>query len=435
MKHKILLILLAVGLHWVLAQSTEGLSLSEAKKSALENKTKLKTDKIAQELAQSQIQEALMKRYPQVNFATDLRYNLVRQQTVLPFLPDPIKLGAIFNPTAGVDANYTVYDKKINFDVHQAELNHELSKITEETDKEELINNVVKSYINVLTNQERLAQLNATLKRLNEDMKEVSTKVTNGLIQKIELSRLQNNIDNTRSEIEKQKESILISEQILKFHSGMNLNQIINVTDDWTELEIEAKDYKDFTIPKTELPFYRQQKLQIAITENQVAKLHAKKYPVISLYGYAGLLGLINKGSELGEGNRWSPLSYAGVRLNWNLNPFWENKTLLAQNQIRIMQTESLLKEWDENREIQIAQAESNVRRAEMDMEVQKRNAGFAEENLKFIRTRFQSELVTYKEVADAEAELESAKINEILARYNFITALFDLKKAKGALK
>ncbi len=67
-------------------------------------------------------------------------------------------------------------------------------------------------------------------------------------------------------------------------------------------------------------------------------------------------------------------------------------------------------------------------------MEVQKRNVGFAEENLKFIRTRFQSELLTYKDVSDAEAELENAKINEIISKYNFITALFELKKAKGAL-
>lgn len=434
MKKRIFLLILAGGFISAFSQSPMDISLVGAKKSALENKTKLKTDKIAQDLAQNQIQEALMKRYPQVNFATDLRYNLVRQTTVLPFLPDPIKLGAIFNPTAGAEVNYVVYDKKINFDVHQAELNYELSKITEAFDKEEIVNNVIKSYINVLTSQERLAQLNATLKRLNEDLKEVSTKVSNGLIQKIELSRLQNNIDNTRSEIEKQKESIRISEQILKFHSGLDLNRSITLTDDWTELEIEGKDYEGFSIPETELPFYRQQKLQIALTENQVTKLHAKKYPTISLYGYGGALGLINKGSELGDGSRWSPLSYAGVRLNWNLNPFWENKTLLAQNQIRILQTESALKEWDENRIIQIAQAESNIRRAEYDMEVQKRNVGFAEENLKFIRTRFQSELLTYKDVSDAEAELENAKINEIISKYNFITALFELKKAKGAL-
>lgn len=411
------------------------LSLQQAKASALANKTKIQTDKAAQEVANVQIQEALTKYNPQVGTTADLRYNLVRQSTVLPFLPDPIKLGAIFNPQIGADVTYPLFDKKTKYDVRQAELNYELSKFTTEIDGEELIYNVVKSYVNVLINKERAKQLAVNLKRFQDDQKEIDVKVKNGLMQNIEAKRIQTNIANVQSQIEQQEEVIAISEKVLKFNAGMKLETEINLIDNLESLQSTVSSYvsntklADFSIT----PFYRQQKMQLQLSENQIAKINAKKYPTIAVYGYLGAMGLINDEKELVK--RWYPISYIGLRVNWSLNPFWENKKFLPQHYVRMKQVESSLKEWEEGQSIQVDQAQSTAKRNATDFTIQNRNMLFAEDNLKFLRTRFQSDLITYKEVADAEAELETAKINALLAQYNYILALFDIQKWRGEMK
>jgi outer membrane protein len=407
------------------AYAQTNVSLQQAKTSAIANKSKIQTDKAAQEVARAQIQEALTKYNPQVNATADIRYNL----------PDPVKLGAVLNPQIGADASYAILDKKIKYDVKQAELNYELSKFTEEIDAEDLVNNVVKSYINVLTNKERLKQLQVALKRLQDDQKEIDSKVKNGLIQNIEGKRVATNIANAQSQIEQQKEAILIAEKVLIFNAGMNLDTEIALTDNLETLQAAFKSYAgsikapDFSTT----PFFRQQRMQQQLSENQIAKLKAKMYPTISLYGYLGTIGLINDESQVFT--RWYPISYLGVRVNWNINPLWENKHFLPQNQLKIKQIESGLKEWEEGQSIQIDQAESSAKRNLEDIEIQERNVTFAEENLKFLHSRFASDLITYKEVADADADLETAKINLLIAKYNYLTSLTEIQKARGEMK
>lgn len=411
------------------------LSLQQAKASALANKTQIQTDKAAQEVARVQIQEALTKYNPQVGANADLRYNLVRQSTVLPFLSDPIKLGAIFNPQIGADISYPLLDKKTKYDVKQAELNYELSKFSEEIDGEELIYNVVKSYITVLINKERAKQLAVNLKRYQDDQKEIEVKVKNGLMQSIEAKRIQTNIANVQSQIEQQEEVIAISEKVLKYNAGMKLDIEINLIDNLESLQSGISSYASNTKPAdfSISPFYRQQKMQLRLSENQIGKINAKKYPTLAVYGYVGAMGLINDEKELLK--RWYPISYLGFRVNWSLNPFWENKKFLPQHYVRMKQVESSLQEWEEGQSIQVDQAQSMAKRNAADLTIQSRNVLFAEDNLKFLRTRFQSDLITYKEVADAEADLETAKINTLLAQYNYILALFDIQKWRGEMK
>lgn len=450
----------------LLAQNeTLNLSLSTAKKSALENKTKLKTDKIAEDVAQTQILEAMMRRYPQVNVTSDGRANLALQKSIIPAgvfgtNETVLKLGKVWNATTSADATYTFYDKKINYDIHQAELNYELAKISQDGDTDELVYNVAKSYANVLANKERLKQQKATIARLNADKNDVDTKVKNGILQNIESKRIDNQIAVTLGEIRKQEESIRISEEILKFNAGIDMGKKIILTDSLPILQNEIAAYRPITAQSElkSLPYFRQQQLQIQLSENQIAKLAAKKYPTLSLYGYTGyqtqtnnVLYFVPLGDNYSADNKLAngdpnpdnkyrdkinnfPVIYLGIRMNWNLNPFWENKTLLSQNQLRISQTESQVKEWEENTRMQIAQAQSALKRAKEDINIQQTQVTFAEENSVFLRKRFQGDLITYKEVIDAENELDNAKVNVILAEYNYLTAYYDLRKILGDL-
>lgn len=427
MKHTLVLLL---SLFHLIVFAQRPLSLSEAKASALANKTQLKTDKLRQEVAQAQIKEIVAKYQPQLNLNTDIRYNLVRQSTVLPFLTEPVKLGAIFNPQAGLDASYSLFNPNQKSEIRQAELNYELSKFLEESDADNLCYEVEKAYLNVLVQQERLKQLGVNHKKLEADQKEIAVKVAAGLQQQIEAKRVQNSLDVLAIQLAQQQESADLSEMLLKFYSGIGLAEPVKLTDDLQTIENQL--FKSVSKPEewSRLPFYRQQKTEQLLAENQIQRIKNRIYPTISVYGYLGVLALANEAKDLN--NRWYPISYAGLRVNWNLNPLWDNKQLLPQYQLKIRETQSALTEWEEGQSIQLLQLQNSLKRAKQDWEIQQKNVAFAAENLKFVESRFRSDLLTYKEVADAEAERETASLNELIAHYNYVLAAVEIRKLKG---
>lgn len=427
MKHTLVLLLL---LFHLIAFAQRPLSLSEAKASALANKTQLKTDRLRQEVAQAQIQEIVAKYQPQLNLNTDIRYNLVRQSTVLPFLPDPVKLGAIFSPQAGLDASYSLFNPNQKSEIRQAQLNYELSKFLEESDADNLCYEVEKAYLNVLVQKERLKQLEVNRKKLEADQKEIDVKVAAGLQQQIEAKRVQNSLEVLAIQFTQQQESADLSEMLLKFYSGIGLAESVKLTDDLQTLENQLFKSVSKSEEWSRLPFYRQQKTEQLLSENQIERIKNRIYPTISVYGYLGVLGLANEGKDLGD--QWYPISYVGLRVNWNLNPLWDNKQLLPQYQLKIRQTQSALTEWEEGQSIQLLQLQNSLKRAKQDWEIQQKNVAFAAENLKFVQSRFRSDLVTYKEVADAEAERETALLNELIAHYNYVLAAVEIRKLKS---
>lgn len=424
--------------------SQQSLSISQAQKYAIAHKQKLKNDKVAQEIAQSQIREQVFKHYPQVTASADFRYNAIRQTTVLPAgfagtTEKALKFGRVFNQTLGVEATQSLFDKKLRYDVQQAELNYELTQITEDLDESEISLTVIKSYLNALINKERLNQLAATLERLKKDKEEMVIRVEKGSQIPLEIKRIQTNIDNTTSEISKQQDALELSFQLLKYNMGMELSEEITLSDDINALmksiQNEAEVLSQLYSAKR-LPSYQLQKIQIQLAENQLLKQKAKLMPTVSAYGYLAVQGLSNDLKYFGDNHiPWYGNSYFGVKLNWNINPFWENKLLLPQNELRIKQAQIQLDEREEDLQIQIVQAKNALKRAKEDQEIQARTVAFAQENLQYIRTRFQGEVATAREVIDAENELSTASENELIAGYNYWIAWFELRKATGNLE
>jgi outer membrane protein TolC len=426
------------------AFSQQSLSISQAQKYAIEHKQKLKSDKVAQEIAQSQIREQVFKHYPQLNASADFRYNAIRQTTVLPAgfagtSEKAIKFGRVFNQTVGVEATQSVFDKKLRYEVQQAELNYELSQITQELDEAEISLTVIKSYLNALINEERLKQLEATLERLKKDKEEMVIRVEKGSQIPLEIKRIQTNIDNTISEISKQQQAWELSLQLLKYNLGMELNEKITLSDNLISLNQSIKNEVEAITElysSKRLPSYQLQKIQIQLAENQMLNQKAKLMPTVSAYGYLAMQGLSNNLKYFGDNHiPWYGNSYFGVKLNWNINPYWENKLLLPQNELRIKQAQIQLAEREEDLQIQIVQAKNAVKRAKEDKEIQARNIAFAQENLEYIRTRFQGEVATAREVIDAENDLSTASENGLIAGYNYWIAWFELRKATGNLE
>lgn len=422
----------------VFAANAQKLSLDDAIKAAFQNKTQLKTDRIAEEIAQSQIREATLKRYPQLNATGDMRANVIRQTTIIPEgafgagTPErKVKFGTIFNPTLSVDASYALYDKKTQFDIQQANLNYELSQLTAEVDKENIAIAVIKSYLNVLINEERKAQIESDITRFKQDVKEMQVKVKSGLQLEIEEKRLKNSIQNAELELQKQMESIRISKEVLRFNTGINDKSPLELTDNLATLQSRWAGEKYGNLSLQTLPAYRQQTLSINIAENQLERQRAKLLPTVNVYGFGALQSFGNDYTFL---TTWFPVSYLGVRVNWGFNTLWENKTLLPQHQLQITQLRSQLLEWEENTRIAIAQAESLKKQAQDEVMIQQNNVAFANENLAFLRKRLASDLITYKEVADAEMASENARIQSLIAQYNYIMASYEWLKARGEI-
>lgn len=419
---------------------TTTISLKEAQENAQKNRPQFQSDKINQEIAKANIKTQVLKHYPQVNLTADAKANLILPTTVIPagvFGADKktVQFGQTFNQTLAADVNQSIYDKKLRYDKEQAELNYQLAEITTTNDEKELMIVVTKSYLNVLINQEREKQLLASKERLLKDKEEIVKKITAGALVELERKRIETTIATTEIQIEQQKEALALSYQLLNYNMGLPIDSKIAVTDTWESLThyLNASSDKYAAFSPETMPAYRLQKLQIELAQNQYNKQKALLYPTLSAYGYLGVQGLSNNLKYFGDNHiPWFGVSYVGLRLNWNLNPFWENKILLPQQSNRIKQAQSVLVEREEGLKLVVMQAQNAVTKAEKDVLIQSENIKFAKDNLDYLKIRFSAEAVTAREVIDAENDLITLQANELIAKYNALIAKFELRKAMG---
>ncbi|MFN0203058.1 MAG: TolC family protein [Bacteroidia bacterium] len=432
--------LLFVGNILLSVAQTSTYSLQKAQATAKANKVQLQSDKLSTEIAQAQVKAQVFRRYPQINTSADVKANLILPTTVIPagvFGADKrtVQFGQIFNQTLGVEVNQIIYDKKLRYDTEQANLNLKLTEITRESNEEEIRAAVTKAYLNVLVNEEREKQLEASKARLLKDKEEIVKKVEAGALVELERKRIETSIATTELQIEQQKDAVRLAYQLLKFNMGLPNETEISLADNWQTLNdwVNTTDTKYGKFSPEIMPLHRLQRIQITLNENQYNRQKALLYPTLSAYGYIGVQGFSNHLRYFGNDPiPWFGLSYLGLRLNWNVNTLWENGLYLPQQELRIRQARSVLAEQEEALNLAVTQAENTTQRAAKDILIQAENIKFAQENLAYLKTRFEAEVVTAREVIDAEADLVNYQANELIARYNYLVALFDLRKAKG---
>ncbi|KXK47507.1 MAG: hypothetical protein FNNCIFGK_01127 [Bacteroidia bacterium] len=419
---------------------TKTVSLEEAVRLGLANSKKLHLSQYQINEYTSQLAQSKDATLPSVKASAGYSHALMlSQQFYLPggdqSNPKPMELpfdNTMYQATLSI--NQPLFSgNQYKYARQSAELMVEMSKLNAETDKDEVIYNIISAYINYY-------KLKQNQKVLAQNLDDIEKKLTQ--IKQYESQGLATKNDVLRFELQKSEMQLAAIELENTGNSvNYNLNILLGLPDSTV---IEEQDLNFKLMLNDDFQYYLSQALkerkelsslrfEERLSEINIRKAKDSKLPTL---GFGGNLYYINPSKEIvpKEGTYLAPF-IAGVNVGWDISNLYKSKNKI--NQAKIQKEETL-----ERAGLLTDQIKSEVNRNYTQFKVALEKINVlqkaivqATENERITESKFMNNLASTTDRIDAQTLLYQAKINLELAKSDATQAYYTLLKSTGNIQ
>jgi outer membrane protein len=378
---------------------------------------------------------------PQVNGSVDLKDYLEIPTSLLPaeffggasgsFIP--VKFGTKYNATAGLSASQLVFSSDYIVGLKAAKELINLAKINVYRSKTELASSVSKAYYNVLVNRERVKLLDANMERLKKAFDDTKAFNQQGLVELIDVERLEVQYNNLITEKEKTVRLIGLSENILKFQMGYKISQPLTLTD---SLAVNATEgtLGNGKIDLSNRPDFQLLQLQQKLYHIDVRRQRLGYLPTLGLYGSYQYNAQRQKFDFFDQNQKWFKVAVIGGTLNFSLFDGLQRHNRIQQAKIAILKGENQIKNLELAAELETKVAEISYENAFVSLQTQKRNMDLAQHVFDVAQRKYEQGVGSNLEVTTAQSSLKEAQTNYYNSVYDMLVAKIDYQKAIGTL-
>lgn len=426
------------------ATAQSSFTLQEAVDYALRNNVKAKNANIDEKIAQAKVREITTIGFPKVNASYGINNNYIIQKVIIPDgaafggppgQPLALEFQPQFGGNAVVSVNQLLFDGSYIVGLQAARVYRELSAKSNEMTQVEVAENVKKAYYGVLVNQERMGLLNATLYRLDSNLREMKANYASGFVEKIDLDRLQVQRNNLATEKEKVTRFQEISLSLLKFQMGYDMNQPIQLRDQLRDVRFEESLLEIGTFSPLDRPEMKLLQTQKAATKLEIRNIRAGYLPSIGLQLQRGALAGANDFDQVLDPNgSWFAYGSIGLGVNWSVFDSFTKRYRVQQKQLELQKVENNIYDFGKAINLQANQAQVTLRSSYETMKNQEMTLQLSQEVLEVARKKYAAGVGSNLEVINAESEYRQAQANYYNAVYDLLVAKVDLQKAKGQL-
>lgn len=426
---------------------TKPMSLEECVNYALENNRDLKTTRLEEAIADTQVGETRSMGLPQVKFQTGMNYNYQIQRAFLPnsiITGDPnsegftpVQFSPEYDGNAVGSVSQLLFDGSYFVGLQAAKTLREL-RVKETSQSEiETVEAITKAYYLVLITEERLKLLEANQEQLDRVLKETEALYESGFAEKIDVDRIKVNYNNIQTENNKAKRSYEMTMDMLKFQMGMSLNSPLALSGDISSLSLEAEEY----LGKTEdFDFRERTEYSILQTNQDLANLDLRNNKATHLpklyanFNYGYNTGVNSTDELFNFSDNWLEFGAVGVSLTWDLFTGLKRSSKMEKNRIQIEQIEIQKEQLKSSINMEIKQAKDDLRSAKESLDVQEQNMELALSVYEQIEVKYKNGMASSRELLDAETSKKEAETNYYSSLYDAVIAKIELEKALGIL-
>lgn len=422
------------------------LNLKETLEYALENNPDSKNAKLEIMVAQTTVKEETAAGLPQVNGTVGLNHNPLVPVIFLPNQPpfgDPsnpsdviaARFGVNYSSNASVNMTQMIFDGSFFVGLRAAKTYKALTELDKVKVENDVIENVKKAYFGVLVNAERIKLSQSNLNRIDSLLNETKALNEAGFTEKIEVSRIQVQRNNTFSQLKRSLTAYDISKQLLKIQLGLPKNYDIVITETLAELNPE----EDLIALQTMQPGNRVEMDQL-LTNMELTQLdlkyNASQYiPTLDLAANFTRSGAGEGLNTVFKSNNWFSSSLIGISMNIPIFDGLSKSARIQRNRIQLQQLENQKFYLDQNFALEIYQARQNLANDLEVLAVQRESMDLAKEVYDISRIKYNEGVGSNLEVVEADAALIESEINFLGALYDGLISKVDLEKALGILK
>ncbi len=428
------------------AQEVAQLTLNESILYAIENNVTTKNARLETLISKATVKEKTALGLPQINGSFNVDYN---PQIPVVFLPNqppfgdpsnpsdviPARFGVSYSSGLGVNMTQMIFDGSFFVGLRAAKTLTQLTDFDLVKAENDVIENVKKAYFGVLVNQERIRLAASNLGRIDSLLKETKALNEAGFAEKIEVSRIQVQRNNTFSQMERSRTAWEISKEILKIQMGMPLTVDILIAETLQDLNPEEELNQLLALESEGRVELDQLKTQIELVQLDL-KFNTSQYmPTIDFIGNARRTGAGNQMNTVFDKKNWFGSSLLGVSMNIPIFDGLSKSARIQKNKYTINQLENQRFFLNDNFKNEIFTAKSNLKNDLNLLDIQRENLDLAQEVFEIARIKYQEGVGSNLEVVNADSALIEAEINYLAAMYDGLISKVNLEKALGLLK
>ncbi len=428
------------------AQELVQLNLKESLEYALENNVNAKNARLELLIAETTVKEETSKGLPQVNGSFNFNYNPAIQVVFLPNEPPfgdpsidsdviPARFGVSYQSGLGVTASQMIFDGSFFVGLRAAKTLRELTEYDRIKTENDVIESVKKAYFGVLVNKERIRLAEANLSRIDSLLEETKALYQAGFVEKIDVSRIQVQRNNTYTQVERSRTALEISKQLLKIQMGLPREYDIQITETLSLLNPEERFLEVLSMEGTQRIEVNQLDMNLELASLDLKNNHVQYMPRIDFNANLQRSGAGKSLSTVYNSNNWFTSSLIGVSMQIPIFDGLLKSARIQRNRIQIKQLQNQKVFLDDNIELEIYQARTNLKNDLNILAVQRDNRALAQEVYEISKIKYNEGVGSNLEVVEADAALIESEINYLSALYDGLIAKVDLEKALGILK
>ena len=430
----------------VVAQQVVTLSLSEAVDYALENNPSTKNARLELLISKATIKETTARGLPQINGAYNLDYNPKIPVIFLPNQPPfgdpsnpsdviPARFGVSYSSGLGVTVSQMVFDGSFFVGLRAAKTLLELTNKDLKKAEIDVVENVKKAYFGVLVNQQRIRLAGANLSRIDTLLKETTALNEAGFVEKIDVSRVQVQRNNTYTQIQRGQAALDISKQILKLQMGIPVEYEVELSESLQELTTKEELLQLVGVEGADRIEIDQVASQITLVDLDLKNNLSQYMPKINFVGNMRRSGAGNELDRVFNKSNWFGSSLVGVSMSVPIFDGFSKAARIQKNRVQLTQLENQRSFLKESFKSELYAAKANLRNDLNILEVQEANLQLATEVYQIARIKYKEGIGSNLEVVNADAALIEAEINYLGALYDGLISKINLEKALGVLQ
>ena len=441
-----LFLFLAVFSTPIYAQQTAELTLREALEYAIENNPQTKNARLEILVSKATQKEYTAPGLPQITGSYNLDYNPKIPVVFLPNQPPfgdpnnpsdviPARFGVSYSSGLGVNLSQMIFDGSFFVGLRAAKTLQELTRYDLGKAENDVIEAVKKAYFGVLVNQERIRLAEANLSRIDSLVKETTALYEAGFAEKIDVSRVQVQRNNTLTQYQRSRTAWEVSKDLLKLQMGMPQEVDILISENLVDLNPQeelASLLADEGNNRVELD---QINTQIEMTQLDLKNNTVQYMPSLDLNANFRRQGAGNTLNTIFSSDNWFSSSLLGVSMQIPIFDGFSKSARIQRNRVEINQLENQRFYLKESFKNEIFSAKANLQNDLSILKVQEENLTLAKEVYDIATIKYREGVGSNLEVVEADADLIQAEINYLGALYDGLVSKVNLEKALGLLK
>jgi outer membrane protein len=292
---------------------------------------------------------------------------------------------------------------------------------------------VYKTYYNVLSGNKAMSFLVENIVSMEKMLHEVKVSYDNGLVEKLDVDRMQVQLTNLKTEETKLKNMLEVSTALLKYQIGMPSKQQIVLTD-----SLSTSQIKEGLVTINDFNYTQRIDYQLVETQKKVYEYDLKRYklnalPTLSLFGIGGLSRASN---EFNYFNSAMWYGYVGYGLNLSIPIFngFQRRRQVDQAFLAVKKAEVTMENMRQTIDFQQEQSTTTFRNNILTLEAQEKNMGLAQDVYKTTQIKYREGVGSSVEMSTAENDLLKAQNNYFGALYDAVVAKIEYLKSYGKL-